>query len=178
MMEIVAPPALRAPPRSPPCERRPLGRLVPPRCPSGTPTGGCAASSSRGAARSLGIVLALTFKFAFRLAGAVVGVLAGIALGADLAWPTWALVAAAVIGGVTGPFLNKMAIVSWTTIVGAPLAVKSAVELFYGSSSYALTMEAASILASTVLLALVGVFSQMPSLRGEDEVPLLRESAS
>lgn len=126
----------------------------------------------------LGIVLALVFKFAFRFAGAVVGVFAGIAVATNLEWPLWGLIAAAVVGGVVGLFLNKIAIVSWTAIVGASLAVRSAAELFYGFSGFVLTMEALSILASTILLALVGVLSQMRSLRGEDEVPGLQGSAS
>ena len=126
----------------------------------------------------LGIVLAVVFKFAFRFAGAVVGVLAGIAVATNLEWPLWAIVSAAAVGGVLGIFLNKIAIVTWTAIVGASLAVTGAVELFYGFSGLLLTMEAISILFSTILLAAVGVLSQMKSLRGEDEVVAPRGSAS
>lgn len=130
------------------------------------------------AALVLGIALALLFKFAFRFAGAIVGALAGVALGTNLAWPIWGLVAAAVVGGLAGLFLNKIAIVACTAIVGASLAVKSAVELFYAFSDYVLTMETLSILVSTVVLAAAGILSQMRSLRGEDEVATIRESAS
>ena len=126
----------------------------------------------------LGLVLALVFKFAFRFAGGAIGVLAGIALATNLAWPVWALVAAAVAGGILGILLNKIAIVSWTAIVGASLAVKSGAELFYGFSDYVLTMEDVSILAATILLAGAGILSQMRSLRGEDEVPFLSESTN
>lgn len=126
----------------------------------------------------LGIVLALVFKFAFRFAGAVVGLLAGIALATNLEWPLWGLVAAAIVGGVVGLFLNKIAIVTWTAIVGASLAVVSAAELYYGFSGYVLTLEAVSILVATALLAAVGVLSQLRSLRGEDDAPGARRSAS
>lgn len=126
----------------------------------------------------LGIALALLFRFAFRFAGAVVGVLAGIALGTNLGWPWWAIAAAAVVGGVVGYFVNKIAIVSFTAIVGASLAVKSAVELFYGFTDYTLTMEDLSVLGSTLVLAALGILSQMRSLRGEDEAWEPRGSAS
>ena len=129
-------------------------------------------------ALALGILLAFVFKFAFRFAGGAVGVLAGIALATNLAWPIWALVAAAAVGAVVGILLNKIAVVSWTGIVGASLAVKSGAELFYGYSGYVLTMEAISILAATIMLALTGIFSQMRSLRGEDEVPGLTGSTN
>ena len=126
----------------------------------------------------LGIVLALVFKFAFRFAGAIVGVFAGISVATNLEWALWGLIAAAVVGGVVGFFVNKIAIVTWTAIVGASLAVVSAVELFYGFSGLLFTMEALSILVSTILLAAVGILSQMRSLRGEDEPPSLQGSAS
>ncbi|HUR67627.1 MAG TPA: hypothetical protein VM370_00145 [Candidatus Thermoplasmatota archaeon] len=126
----------------------------------------------------LGILLALVFRFAFRFAGAIVGVLAGIALATNLAWPIWGLVAAALVGATVGYFVNKIAIVSWTAIVGASLAVKSGVELFYAFSDYNLAMEAVSMLFSTILLAAVGVLSQMRSLRGEDETAAPGGSAS
>lgn len=127
---------------------------------------------------ALGIALAVLFRFAFRFAGAAVGVLAGIAVGTNLAWPLWGIVAAAVVGGVAGLLLNKIAIVTFTALVGASLAVKGAAELFYGFSGYVLTLEALSILAATLVLAALGVLSQMRSLRGEDEVPGIRGSAS
>lgn len=126
----------------------------------------------------IGIALALVFKFAFRFAGGVVGLLAGVAVATNFEWAVWGVVAAAGLGALVGIFLNKIAIVSWTAIVGASLAVTSAAELFYGFSGYVLTMEALSLLAATVLIALAGVLSQMRSLRGEDEVPLITGSAS
>jgi len=116
----------------------------------------------------LGLALALAFRFAFRFIGAIVGVLGGVSVATDLVWPLWALVACAVVGGVAGYLLNKLALVTVTAIVGAVLAVTSAVQLF-DVSGYRLTMETASVLACTILLAGVGVLSQMRSLRGEDE---------
>lgn len=80
------------------------------------------------------------------------------------------------MGGVVGLFVNKIAIVAWTAIVGASLAARSAAELFYGFSDFVLTMEALSILVTTILLALAGILSQMRSLRGEDEVPGVQRS--
>jgi hypothetical protein len=127
---------------------------------------------------ALGIALALVFRFAFRFAGAIVGVLAGIALGANLNWAWWGLVIAAVVGGVVGYFLNKIAIVAWTAIVGASLAVRSGVELFYAFSDYYLKMEVLSMLGCLVVLAALGILSQMRSLRGEDEPMGARGAAS
>ena len=118
----------------------------------------------------LGIAFALLFRFAFRFAGAVVGVFAGVAIGSAFAWPAWGIVLAAVAGGVLGLVLNKIAIVVATVLVGAQLAVNSAVELFYDTGDLRFTQEALVVLASTVVLAALGALSQMRSLRGEDDL--------
>ncbi|MEA3201038.1 MAG: hypothetical protein QOE90_2466 [Thermoplasmata archaeon] len=126
----------------------------------------------------LGIALALLFRFAFRFAGAVVGALAGMSVAANLGWPIWALVVAAIVGGVAGLLLNKIAIVTFTALVGASLAVKAGAELLYGLTPYYLKMEVLGLLLATIVLASAGILSQMRSLRGEDEAPGVRGSAS
>jgi len=126
----------------------------------------------------LGVGLALVFRFAFRFVGVVLGALAGLAIATNLGWPWWALALMAVACGVAGFFLQKIALVTFTALVGASLAVKAGAELLYGLTPYYLKMETLGLLFATLVLAAVGILSQLRGLRGENGEPISRGDGS
>jgi len=119
------------------------------------------------AALVVGIVFAVLFLFAFRLVGGALGAMVGFAMGTSFGWPIWAAVLLAVVGIALGIWLNKLMIVGATSILGAWLATRSALELLHDVGAALPWDRTLTGYVAAAVLALLGGFVQWRGLRGE-----------
>jgi len=120
---------------------------------------------SLGIALVVGVLGGVLVLFALRFVGAALLAAAGVLLAQGLALPWWAVLIAAIVGGVVGFLANKLMIAIATSAIGAWLAVNSGLTLAYDLGVQQIPNESWIVLASTLLVAVLGIVVQMRHVR-------------
>lgn len=115
-----------------------------------------------------GILFAILFVVAFRFVGALLAGALAVGIGLALGWPPWALVLAAILGGILGLVANKLVIVMATAVEGAWLVATGGLGLF-ADLGRTVDNEELWLFGVAIVVGVAGILIQMRNLRGYED---------